>query len=233
MISNSFVYKEKEIAYIVERKKVKNINLRITKDGSVVVSANEFVDKDIIDAFVKSKGEWLYKNISHIEKLKREIRNIKTISLKYAYYLGENYLIKCIGNENNSCISNNELQLAVSENNKEEALQEWYLKKAEEVFLEIFERLYEKIYPSRKIKPKISIKKMKTRWGSCNKKLNRINLNLKLIHQPLVCIEYVITHELIHLMHPNHSKKFYNMLEVVMPDYKSKKKMLNSILVYI
>ncbi|MFW6016452.1 MAG: M48 family metallopeptidase, partial [bacterium] len=110
---------------------------------------------------------------------------------------------------------------------------EWYLKKAEEVFLEIFERLYEKIYPSRKIKPKISIKKMKTRWGSCNKKLNRINLNLKLIHQPLVCIEYVITHELIHLMHPNHSKKFYNMLEVVMPDYKSKKKMLNSILVYI
>jgi predicted metal-dependent hydrolase len=81
--------------------------------------------------------------------------------------------------------------------------------------------------------PTISIKPMKSRWGSCNKRLNKINLNLKLIHQERKAIEYVITHELIHLVVQNHSESFYKELKKVMPDYLERKNYLSSKYIHI
>ena len=73
----------------------------------------------------------------------------------------------------------------------------------------------------------VRIRKMKTRWGSCNKTKKYINLNLNLIKKPKICIEYVVFHELAHLIYPNHSKDFYNYLSLYMSDWKEREKILN------
>jgi len=69
---------------------------------------------------------------------------------------------------------------------------------------------------------------MKSRWGTCRSS-GKITLNLRLIELPEPCIEYIVMHELCHLMHPNHSKAFYSFLSVCMPDWKNRKNLLDNI----
>jgi len=74
--------------------------------------------------------------------------------------------------------------------------------------------------------PEIAIKKMKGKWGSCTPAQAKIVMNLMLIHLPVKCIEYVLIHEYMHMICPNHSKRFYELIENVMPDYRRYMKML-------
>ena len=76
--------------------------------------------------------------------------------------------------------------------------------------------------------PLIQIRKMKTMWGNCNFVKNIVTLNLYLAKTPLVCIDYVIVHELAHLIHHNHSKEFHNLVTTILPDWKDRKKLLNT-----
>lgn len=89
-------------------------------------------------------------------------------------------------------------------------------------------RMYEKLEKYGIEKPKISIRKMKTRWGSCSKNRQKIILNSELIKAPKACIDYVVLHEIIHLLHRNHDRKFYNFLTIYMPDWKKRKAILDS-----
>ena len=75
--------------------------------------------------------------------------------------------------------------------------------------------------------PKIKIRRMKTRWGSCNFSAKAVTINTALVNYPEVCLRFVLTHELCHLVHPNHSKEFYDMLTDIMPEWKEYKKILN------
>ena len=75
--------------------------------------------------------------------------------------------------------------------------------------------------------PKIEIRRMKTRWGSCIPACNKVIFNLNLIKTPMCCIEYVVLHELSHFKHQNHSKNFYNFITIFMPDWKERKKILD------
>ena len=75
--------------------------------------------------------------------------------------------------------------------------------------------------------PKIEIRQMKNRWGSCFPKNNKMVFNLSLIKTPICCVEYVVLHELSHFKYPNHSKSFYNFVTVFMPDWKQRKKLLD------
>ena len=68
---------------------------------------------------------------------------------------------------------------------------------------------------------------MKSIWGSCTPAKNSITLNRKLIHYPFEFIEYVVLHEFVHFIQPNHSKAFYNIIENYMPDYKTRMEMVN------
>jgi hypothetical protein len=73
---------------------------------------------------------------------------------------------------------------------------------------------------------KWTVRDMTSRWGSCSMKTRRITLNLKLFHKPDECVEYVIVHELCHLIHPDHGKGFYALLEKELPDWKARRKKL-------
>lgn len=75
--------------------------------------------------------------------------------------------------------------------------------------------------------PKLRIRDMDTRWGSCLAKKGIITLNKRLLEAPRDCIEYVVTHEFCHFIHPNHSKRFYDFLTMLLPDWKARKKVLD------
>lgn len=95
-------------------------------------------------------------------------------------------------------------------------------KLAHDVFLDIAQLEEKNLKCFRVPTPVIKIRSMKSRWGSCIPVKKQITLNLKLIHYPIDFIEYVVLHEFVHFIHPNHSKEFYQVIETLMPDYKKR-----------
>ena len=100
----------------------------------------------------------------------------------------------------------------------------------------IFNEIVSEIYPIFKKYnisfPKLRIRNMETRWGSCLAKKGVITLNKQLLEAPRNCIEYVVMHEFCHFIHPNHSKHFYDFLTILMPDWKERKELLEKTAVY-
>jgi len=99
----------------------------------------------------------------------------------------------------------------------QEDLYQFYYKKAEVLFGELIDKYI--VYINKPVS-KIRIKQMKTRWGSCNYQKGYINLNIELIKKNIKFIEYVVLHELTHLIYPNHSKEFYQFIENIMPNFR-------------
>ena len=181
---------EKNIKYILERKQVKNINMRVRPDGSVRVSAGPWADASQIDDFVLSKAEFILKAMKRFE-------NMAEAEEKY------------------------QEELVKAKAGRESLLADVSL------FTEILDEFYPLFVPYGVKKPKLRVRTMKSCWGSCLVNKGIITLNRKLLMKPRECIEYVVVHELCHLIHPNHSKQFYGFMEQFMPDWKERKARLN------
>ena len=106
---------------------------------------------------------------------------------------------------------------------KENLIYEWYYEKATLYFFNILQEFNKIVKQDIK---SVKIRQMKTRWGSCNSYKSYINLNIELIKKPKACIEYVVFHELAHLLYSNHSKHFYDYLTLYMPDWQKRKEIL-------
>ena len=99
----------------------------------------------------------------------------------------------------------------------------WLSDRACEVFLGCVERMRNLLSTEYNVPfPKITVRNMKTRWGSCTPAKKSIRLNLQLIKADIECIEEVALHEIVHFIHQNHSKDFYGVMEKYMPDYKKR-----------
>jgi predicted metal-dependent hydrolase len=206
------------------KKNVKNITIKITKECEVVVSAPYFISDAYVQKFIALKQKWIDKKLaclSLLEKPKKYINKEKFL------FLGENYFLKIIKDtKENAYIEGDTLFLHTTKDDfltKEKIIKQWYQKEAYKIYEEIIKR-YKDIIG--KDITKLRVKSMKTRWGSCNYKKGYINLSLELIKKPLFAIEYVVFHELTHLLYPNHSKEFYGFIQKYMPDYKKRKELL-------
>lgn len=175
------IYKDKKIEYILERKRVKNINLRIKPDLSVHVSANKIVSVKYIDNFVLKKADFI---LDAIEKFK-----------------------------------SNKVPLVPKYTNEE------FIDYIHSEFLRVY-NLFKKYEIS---KPVLKLRKMKSRWGSCNFVKGIITLNTNLIYCSKEQISYVIIHEYSHLLVHNHSKDFYDIVVTYVPEYKRIRKEMNKI----
>lgn len=104
-------------------------------------------------------------------------------------------------------------------------------KRSDDECLKFFTEISERIYPAfssvLKDRPVLKVRLMKTRWGVCHIQKNTITLNKALIDKPVEAIEYVILHEYVHFIHPNHQEPFHQTMKVLMPDYKKRKKLLS------
>ncbi|QHQ59905.1 DUF45 domain-containing protein [Anaerocolumna sedimenticola] len=226
------------INYEIIRKKVKNINLHVKADGRILITANNRVSKKYIEEFIIRKADWIEKARKRFEN--REMNYNEGFKLedgKHIILLGEEYTIsikpsekKAIGIEDNSIIIYTK---HMEDEKKMKALWDrWYAAFIKEVFHQVVMELYPKFRVYQIDMPVIKTRKMKTRWGSCSVYGGMITLNTALIHTPLECIQYVAAHELTHFLQPNHSRKFYQMLEIIQPDYKIRKKLLENQPIY-
>jgi predicted metal-dependent hydrolase len=155
-------------------------------------------------------------------------------------YLGKQYRLELnlTSSIERVLLDEDKLKLFVRNKNKSTTkarlIDEWYRNQAKMIFYESLEKIYELIKEQVKTIPTIDFKIMRKRWGSCLRTKHVILLNLELIKAPKYCIDYVVLHELIHFVHKNHDSKFYELLTVLMPDWKQRKEILDQeIVLYI
>ena len=213
------------ITYTLVTKQVKNINMRISSKGEVVVSANPFVPMDKIDDFVSSKVSWIVKH----QKSMQERSQKSMIDDKHIVLFGNSLKIrKTTGKYNHVSYDKDTLYVQCREQaDPEKVIRQFLDKLCRDVFLDIATLTFRSLSNYHLEFPDVKIRDMKSRWGSCTPAKNSITLNRKLIHYPFEFIEYVVLHEFVHFIQPNHSKAFYNIIENYMPDYKIRREMVN------
>lgn len=225
---------EKQNNYkIIKSNKYKGITISIKRDQRIVVSAPKNVSTQKIEEFVCKNKKWIEDNIDKLENnpstrkhtftdgdlflLDGKLYKLKLINVKDSSFKNINKIVSNI-------ILNDEkkeIQLYINNNSKDQielAIVQYYKSRTRDIIL----RKFEENIAFKDFKPliqNIKIQKSNTRWGSCSAKDN-INFSFRLAMLPSSCIDYVIFHELVHILEKNHSKNFYSKLEKVCPNYR-------------
>ena len=222
-----------EISYLLERKPVKNLNLRIHKDCRVFVSADASLPPEDVDAFVLRKAAYIHsvqRRFAHAAQYAPQPKQY--ISGETFYILGHGLRLK-VEQASRDSVSSDGVFLSLriqdpTDPQKRKRLVNQYLNQQ---CLEILHAVMMEIYPTFQkygvALPALRIRSMDTRWGSCTVGKQSITLNRRLLEVPRDCIEYVVTHEFCHFIHPNHSKQFYTFLNMLMPDWNARKQVLD------
>ena len=217
------------IEYTIIRKPVKNINMRIKKEGIVIVSANNKVPVSYIDSFVLSKETYIFEILDKFDERKEHQQQpLQYTTGEKINILGKAYILQVIKYEKELVEMNDKyIFLFVKDTSnikrKETIMSKWLRQYQIRVFGQICDEFYPDFEKMGIEYPEIKIRKMTSRWGSCATKREIITLNSKLIGVPRECIEYVVVHEFSHFIHPNHSKQFYALVESIMPDWKERR----------
>ncbi len=223
----------REISYVLERKKVKNLNLRIRKDGSVFVSANDAVSFDEVDEFVCNKASYILSAVKRFNEMALYKPQPKQYVSGETFYLQGRALRLQVSQAAKDSISSDGVCIYlkakdVNDFEKKRRMVNRFLdSQCKTIFVEVMDELYPLFKKYGIEKPALRIRDMETRWGSCLAKKGIVTLNKRLLEAPRNCIEYVVMHELCHFMHPNHSKYFYAFLSMLMPDWKERKQFLD------
>ncbi len=214
----------------VELKNIKNIHLSVyPPNGRVKISAPNRMDLDTIRVYAISKLKWIKKKQEQFRNQERETPR-EYLSKESHYLFGKRYLLKVL--EHNSTPSVNrtprEIIMHVRADTpavkKQEILDEWYRIELKKIIPDLISK-WETI-----IGVKINefgIKRMRTKWGTCNHEAKRIWLNLELAKKPIECLEYIIVHELVHLLERTHNDRFIGYMDKFLPKWKFYKEELN------
>lgn len=222
-----------QVTVEIKRKSIKNVHLKVYRDLKVVLSLPNEVDNEWIVEFLDKRTNWIskqllkykqssgYNNLTEIKSgsstqlLGKDRRIIKNASLKNYIEEDEKNIILYVTDLNDI-------------NKHQQLLEKWWRAKAEDIYTNEMNIIFDKVFKKYNlIKPSIYIKKMKTLWGSCTPAKNKVTLNEYLLKADVRCIQYVVLHELTHLLFPYHNNEFYNFLTVQMPDWKERKTQLD------
>lgn len=197
----------------ITKKRMKNLSLRITDDGKIKLSAPKYASNFQIEEFLKSKIEWVQKNIKNKNTNKYQFlgTNLNLVE-KHSYR--KTPQIELHENTNLIIKINSNLPLKT----KEKHIDNWYKDKLKEISSPFFEKWEKELGVN---KSELKIRKMSGKWGYCEFKNRVICLNSELLKKELIFIEYVVLHELCHLIVPNHGKEFKNLLDYHMPEWRN------------
>ena len=235
--------KRKEVSVIevagmaveVERKWIKNLYLRISPtDARIRVSAPMMMSEEAIRRFVLSKEAWIRQRVKRVGEKKQPTPR-EYVSGEAHYYKGHSYRLKVIyynGPAKVETEGNEYIILYVREGATKERraaiLQEWYRAELKTLLAELIGKWEQVIGVKAN---RTTIKQMKTRWGSCNHRTHDINFNLELMKRPVHCIEYVVVHELLHIIVRLHNEQFKSLLTHYLPNWRQTKEELNRFVV--
>jgi predicted metal-dependent hydrolase len=208
---------------ILKRKPIKNINLRIDREGKVCISAPLDCPLIYIQQFVDRKQQWIQ---AHQSRLQQQVPT-QTLNPNF---LGDSYpwIVHEYTQKQEVLLQNGQfhcfLKTKASKDLEQTILMGWLRQQ----MLSRLPALIEKWEPIIGVKANHwTIRSMKSRWGSCNPRSKRICLNLTLIQKPLICLEYVLVHELVHLLEASHNHRFQSLMSQFMPQWRHIRKQLN------
>lgn len=211
------------------RKPIKNMHVRIyPPDGAVRVTAPLRLSLQNIQQQLHRKRDWLHHHRTRLQALPTPTEPCMQ-SGEIHYFLGQGYPLTVIENTNQNRIVFNDnhfllhTKLHATVDEKLNSLKKWYQAQMQQVVPPLIHQW----------QPLLGVnvlewgtKSMKTRWGSCNIKKQRIWLNLVLIKKPLSCLEYVLVHEMVHLLEPSHNARFHQLMDRFLPHWRTQQKTL-------
>lgn len=217
----------------VVRKNIKNIHLAVyPPTGRVRIAAPLNVNEDAIRLFAISKLGWIKRNQRKFENQDRETPR-EYRHRESHYFQGRRYLLNIVETDSKQKVifkGKKFIELHIKPQTptikRYEILTDWYRKELKKQIPPIIEK-WEKI-----LKVKVSdwqVKRMKTMWGSCNIEKKRIWLNLELAKKPLTCLEYIIVHEMVHLLERHHNERFLYYMDTYLPNWRYLKSELNKL----
>ena len=220
------------ITYYLSRTAKKNVNIVIKDDGLVHVSAPRYVSIDEINKIVYSKKDWIIKTQKNLKTKKIVHSNSIIESGAIIYFYGNPYVLKIIPSVSNSIKTDgNEFLFYVKKEhlNAQNYLRNELNKNLKKELTKTVTKCIQNYLELTSLSlDSIDVRVMKSRWGTCIPSKKKIIMNFNLIYCPMESIEYVALHEVTHLMHPNHSKRFYESIAMYMPDWKERKNLLKN-----
>jgi predicted metal-dependent hydrolase len=215
----------------VIRKDIKNLHLGVyPPDGRVRVAAPLRVDDEAVRLAVISRLAWIKRQQAKFSGQERQSAR-EYVSRESHYYLGDRYLLNVIYQDSppNVLIRNKgTIDLVVrggsDTTQRERVLLAWYRKQLKQMIPPLIAK-WEAIMGVQVAE--WGVKEMKTRWGTCNPEARRIWLNLELIKKPANCLEYIIVHEMVHLLERQHGDRFVATMDAFMPQWRQRREELN------
>ncbi len=219
-----------EIVVEVVKKDIKNIHLSVYPPaGRVRISAPMRMDLDTIRVFAITKLGWIKSQQKKLREQERETPR-EYLDRESHYVWGRRYLLKVIEKDAvpDVALKHNKMLLQIrprtSDEKKQAILEEWYRGKLKEAVPSLIAR-WEPLIGVRV--RKFFVQKMKTKWGSCSHNAHSIRLNTELAKKPPECLEYVVVHEMVHLLEPTHNTRFLTLMDQFMPKWRFYRDELN------
>lgn len=219
-----------DITVDVVRKDIKNIHLSVNPPaGKVRISAPSRMGLDTIRVFAVSKLGWIKQQQRKLQEQEREtLRDY--VDRESHFIWGKRYLLKIVEVEEPPTVEIKHSQLLVqvrpgSDRLKKQAvLEEWF----RQLLKQAIQPLVEKWEPILGVKvERFFVRRMKTKWGSCNHVAGTIRLNTELAKKPKKCLEYIVVHEMVHLLEPTHNPRFVDLMDQFLPQWRSYREELN------
>ena len=221
-----------EITVDVVLKDIKNIHLSVHPPlGKVRIAAPLRMDLDTIRIFAITKLVWIKNQQKKLREQQRETPR-EYLDRESHYVWGKRYLLKLVEKEAAPTVELKhtkmilQLRPAASHEKKQEVLDAWYREQLKVALPPLLSK-WEKIVGVKA--GKVFVQKMKTRWGSCNSVAGNIRLNTDLAKKPLQCLEYIVAHELTHLLERHHNDRFVALMDAHMPQWRHYREMLNGL----
>ena len=217
----------------VVRKDIKNMHLAVyPPTGRIRLAAPIRTDEEVVRLFAISKIGWIKKHIKNFKEQPREAAR-EFVSRESHYFQGRRYLLSVKESNGSGKVEirgTRSIQLITKPRStteyKAEQLKEWYRKELKNQLPDLISK-WEKI-----IGVKCNswgVKLMRTKWGACNIQAKRIWINLELAKKPTICLEYIIAHELVHLLELNHNERFVALMNKFMPKWRQHRDELNKL----
>ncbi len=210
-----------EIVYDIKFSERKTLVIKVYPSGSVEILSPINATIEAVEQRIQKRAPWILRQQKYFKELGVHSPEKRYISGESHYYLGRQYLLRVEeGKPNSVRYKGRCFEIICTPKSKaKELMKEWYRIHAKDKFVEYAEPIIARFAKYGVAPTSLYIQEMKNRWGSCTAK-GKIILNPRLIMAPRPCVEYVITHEMCHLLYPNHTKAFWELLRTEMPDWE-------------
>ena len=219
--------RDKKIEVFVTLENRTRLSITVHPNLKVTVKAPESKEKNEIEKYIKKRTQWILKQLNYFDQFQPIQPERKYVSGETHYYLGRQYRLRIIQKKKKQAKLKGkffEITLLDKTNRLqvESILFDWYREHAKRIFSERIEYYMNYFNQYNISQPELKIRRMKKRWGSCPEG-NTILLNTELIKTSKYCVDYVVVHELCHLIYPHHNIKFYELLTRILPDWEKRK----------